>query len=46
MDLAEKEQKMTHVTKANSYRRTIKSMENEAEQVHEKVEQLKKKLKK
>ena len=46
MDLAEKEQKMIHVTKANSYRRTIQSMEKEAEDLFNKVEQLKKKLKK
>ena len=46
MDLAEKEQKMIHVTKANSYRRTIQSMEKEAEQLFDKMEQLKKKLKK
>ena len=46
MDLAEKEQKMIHVTKANSYRRTIQSMEKEAEDLFNKMEQLKKKLKK
>ena len=46
MDLAEKEQKMIHVTKANSYRRTIQSMEKEGEDLFNKMEQLKKKLKK
>ena len=46
MDLAEKEQKMIHVTKAISYRRTIQSMEKEAEDLFNKMEQLKKKLKK
>ena len=45
MDLAEKEQKMIHVTKANSYRRTIQSMEKAAEELFDKMEQLKKKLK-
>lgn len=45
IDLAEKEQKIIHVTKANSYRRTMKSMEKEAEELHEKMEQLKNKLK-
>ena len=45
MDLAEKEQKMIHLTKVNSYRRTIKDMEKEAEDLHGKVEQLKKNAK-
>ena len=45
MDLAKKEHEMIHLTKSNSYRRTIKDMEKEAEDLHGKVEQLKKNAK-
>lgn len=45
MERAEKERKIVHVTKANSFKRTIKEMDIEAEQLNEKIESLKKKLK-
>lgn len=45
MILAEKERNILHVTKANSFKRTIKEMEREAEDLDAKIENLKKKLK-
>lgn len=45
MDLAEQERKIVHVTKANSFKRTIKDMELEALELNDRVEELKKKLK-
>ena len=33
MDLAEKERNILHVTKANSFKRTIKEMEREADEI-------------
>ena len=45
MERAEKERKIVHVTKANSFKRTIKEMDIEVEQLNEKIESLKKKLK-
>lgn len=45
MILAEKERDILHVTKANSFKRTIKDMERETENLDAKIEKLKKKLK-
>ena len=45
MDRAEKEKKMIHVTKANSFRRTIVEMEKETADIYEKIENLKKRIK-
>lgn len=42
---AEKEDNMIHLRKANSYRRTIKDMQQEADELHVQTETLKKKLK-
>ena len=45
MERAEKEQKIVYVTKANSFKRTTKDVEADAEQLSEKIEILQKKLK-
>ena len=45
MDLAEKERNILHVTKANSFKRTIKEMEREAYVLGDKIEDLKKQIK-
>ena len=44
-DCAEKENDMIHLRKSNSFRRTIKEMEGEADEIHEQIESLKKRLK-
>ena len=43
---AEKEPNLTYITKANSYKRTIKDMEQEEKNMLEQIEYLKKKMKK
>ena len=45
MDLAEKERNILHVAKAYSFKRTIKEMEREADVLGDKIEDLKKKIK-
>jgi hypothetical protein len=45
MERAEKEQSLLHVTKANSFKRTIKDLEREADELDVTLEELKKKLK-
>ncbi|KXJ27612.1 hypothetical protein AC249_AIPGENE7592 [Exaiptasia diaphana] len=45
MERAEKERSLLHVTKANSFKRTIRDMEREAEEIDATIESLKKKLK-
>ena len=36
---------MAHLRKSNSFRRTIKEMEREADEIHDQIETLKKRLK-
>lgn len=45
MDRAEKEQNLHHVTKANSFKRTIKDMERETDELDATLNELQKKLK-
>ena len=44
-DCAEKENDVIHPRKSNSFRRTIKEMEGEAEEIHDQRESLRKRLK-
>lgn len=44
-DRAEKEDYMLHLRKSNSFRRTIKEMEKEADNIYDQPETLKKRLK-
>ena len=44
-DHAEKEDNMLHLRKSNSFRRTIKEMEKEADKIYDQPETLKKRLK-
>ena len=44
-ECAEKEDDMVHLRKSNSFRRTIKDMEKEADEIDDHIETLKKRLK-
>ena len=46
LEEAVKEDEMVHARKAHSYRRTVRGMEKEADEIKDQIEKLKKRLRK